>query len=179
MKRTTGRRCKSCILLIMAGLFLAGWLTGPALAEEQDSPAVMDRIITIRNWKLMKEFNLRGEKAQEVFAVLDEIDARRARLIRKRRQVLQRLRKESSRLDPDEDRLAELISTYLEVMEELAAIPASELAGLEGIFSVRDRARFLLFSQDMAREIRRIMQNRADGRHPRKERGRPSVPESR
>ena len=49
------------------------------------------------------------------------------------------------------------IQEYLDVMRQLGSIQAEELEALKEVFDIRQQARYLLFSQDISREIRMLM----------------------
>jgi len=150
------------LILFLTGLcFLS--VTNAQSGGPPDNMKTVDRIITMRNWKLMEKFDLAGPKAQKVFTALAKVDEKRAALIRKRRDVLRQLRVEVKKAGPDDKKLSKLISDYLAVMSELARIPEKEIDGLQDVFDVKDQARYLLFSEEFAREIKQLMLGR---RHP-------------
>jgi hypothetical protein len=125
---------------------------------------VKERLITIRNWKLMEEFDLSGEKAQKVFDILKRYDKKREKLVIKRRKLLRRLRKDIKQPETTDDKLRSIINEIVLINVELARIPEQELKGLSEVFTQKELARFLLFSERFAREMQRIISR--DGKTP-------------
>ncbi len=145
------------IVFIIVGILACG--TG-AYAERSgwnSREGLADRIITLRNWKLMEEFDLSDERAREVFSILDRFDKERSRLIRKRRKILEDLRQELGAQVPARPRLRSLMRELQEINVELARLPARECEALKPVFTLEERARYVLFSNRFARELRGII----------------------
>ncbi len=122
----------------------------PGLAFEN---ARADRLITLRNWKLMEEFNLSGERARRVFGILKDFDRKRVDLIRQRRRILKDIRAELSSASCSKPKLKRLIRDYNKANVDLAKLPAQESMALNPVFTLKERARYILFSERFARQL--------------------------
>ncbi len=150
---------------ITAGLVLlltTFWATYPAYGsffgkKQNKAKDIKERLITLRNWELMEEFNLKGERAQRVFDILKRFDDEREFLIRKRRRLLGRLREGLRTGSLSDARIKKLLTEITNTNVELARIPQKELKGLEKVFSPRELARYMLFSQRFAQQARRLL----------------------
>lgn len=136
-------------------VLVSGAWAAPPFGHKQDR--FKERLVTMRNWKLMAEFDLSGEKAQKVFNILKKYDDQRERLILKRRDLFKELRGEANSAKASEEKLRDLIKKLGETNVELARIPDQELEGLASIFSLTDQARYLLFVERFGREMQRII----------------------
>lgn len=119
-----------------------------------------ERLITMRNWKLMQELDLSGGKAQEVFNILKKYDDKRERLILRRRRLLRDLREESARDGASEEALKRLMKDLIRVNVLLAGLPEEEVKGLSSVFSLKEQARYLLFVERFGREMQRVIRMR-------------------
>ncbi len=132
--------------------------------EDKRAKEILERLLTLRNWQLMEEFNIQGEKAQRVFEILSKYDKEREALILKRRHLMDSLKDAVEDDSSSEKELSQLLDKVTNVNIEIATIPKKELDGLKEVFNTRERARYLLFSQRFAREIRAILLRPAAGK---------------
>ncbi len=159
------RKYISCFFLISCLLF------GPSLCMAGPSHAlpyhkngkIKERLVTLRNWKLMEEFNLSGDKANRVFNILKGFDDRREDLILKRRRFYGNLKAELQMPQPSEEGLKNLIQEITGLNIELARLQGEEVQALATVFTVTEQARYLLFSERFAREARRLLARRGPG----------------
>ncbi len=145
-------------LMIHVVMYFGGVARGDMFpGRNQRAMEIKERLITLRNWKLMEELNLSGERAQKVFKILSRFDSERERLLLKRKRLIKRLREAIDRSAQD-DELKRLMDDLTSTNIELSKIPQRELEGLKEVFSTRELARYLLFSQRFAREARRLIE---------------------
>ncbi len=123
----------------------------------QRAKEIKERLITLRNWQLMEELNLKGNRAQRVFDILKRFDDEREALIMKRRRLLRKLKDALETGSMSDAELKRLMTEITETNVALARIPQKELRGLEQVFTPRELARYLLFSQRFARQVRRLL----------------------
>lgn len=145
------------LVLLCTAITLAGQARGNVFPERnRQFNETKERLITLRNWKLMEEFNLSGERAQKVFKILSKFDRQRERQLVKRRRLIKRLMDAINKQARD-DELERLMNELGSTNAELSRIPQRELEGLKDVFSTRELARYLLFSQRFAREARSLL----------------------
>ena len=137
----------------------------PHLLPYQKNGKIKERLVTLRNWKLMEEFNLSGDKANRVFNILKGFDDRREDLILKRRRFYRNLRAELQRPQPSEEGLKNLIREITSLNIELARLPQEEVQALAAVFTVTEQARYLLFAERFARQARRLLARPGPGVH--------------
>ncbi|NPA93968.1 MAG: hypothetical protein GXO58_00900 [Thermodesulfobacteria bacterium] len=125
--------------------------------EDKRAREILERLMTLRNWQLMEEFHIKGEKAQKVFEILSKYDKERESLILKRRHLMNCLKDAVSDESTPEKELSQLMNQVLDVNIQIATIPKKEIQGLKQVFDTRQCAKYLLFSQKFAREIRAIV----------------------
>ena len=145
--------------LIIIGISIFFLLPSVVVAGQRfgkDPEKFKERLVTIRNWKLMEEFDLSGEKAQKVFNILKRYDEQRETLIIQRRKSFNELKKEVGRVAPSEKRLKDLVREITKTNVELARLPAKQLEGLKDVFSVKESARYLLFSERFGRNLQNV-----------------------
>ena len=145
----------SALVFCIAFVLVSGAWAAPPFGHKQDR--FKERLVTMRNWKLMEEFNLSGEKAQNVFNILKKYDEKRERLIIKRRDLFKDLREETDSTEASEEKLRELIGKLSQINVKLARLPEQELEGLGTVFSLKDQARYLLFVERFGREMQRVV----------------------
>ncbi len=87
-------------------------------------------------------------------------DDERQQLILKRRRLLSKLKDALETGSMPMDELDTLTRKITQLNVQLARIPKRELEGLKQVFTPRERARYLLFSQKFSRQARMLI-----GRH--------------
>ncbi len=154
-------------IFYLCGLFLLAitLATPEAFAFNQNRTKLRDRLTTLRNWQLMEDFDLTPEKSQQVFTILKKFDDQRVKLIRQRQNILERLRDTITTQSPQSDVLEGLMLKLSKTSVKLARIPEQERRALAEIFSPREQARYILFVNDFAKDMRRVIKNsRKQGR---------------
>ena len=133
--------------------------TPEAFAFKHNQTKLRDRLTTLRNWQLMEEFDLTPEKSQQVFTILKKFDDQRVKLIRRRQKILADLRDTVATQAPESDVLEGLMLKLSKTSVKLARIPEQERQALAAIFSPREQARYILFVNDFAKDMRRVIKN--------------------
>jgi len=155
------KRLSILIFCIVFVLVSEVWAAPPVRPTQEK---FKERLVTMRNWKLMEEFNLSGEKAQNVFNILKKYDDERERLIIRRRDLFKDLKEEADSAEASEEKLIELIGKLRQINVELARLPEQELKGLGAVFNLKDQARYLLFVERFGREMQRLVPMRRPDR---------------
>ncbi len=157
------------IFYLGALFLLAVTLANPeAFAFNQKQTRLRERLTTLRNWQLMEDFDLSPEKSQQVFTILKKFDDQRVKLIRQRQNILAELRDAVAAPAPPNDGLEKLMLKLSKTSVKLARIPEQERQALAEIFSPREQARYILFVNDFAKDMRRVIKNkRKQGRNRR------------
>lgn len=136
------------ILIVFASTSLAGPFKG-------DRPGrFKERITTLRNWELMEFFDLSEERAQKVFSILKGFDKEREQLIIERKMLMDSIRREANDPSTPAETLEKLISRYHDLNMKIAELPKKEIEGLREVFSTRELARYIIFSERFTREIK-------------------------
>ncbi len=126
-----------------------------------------DRLTTLRNWQLMEDFDLSPEKSQKVFSILKKFDDQRVKLIHQRQSLLAELRSAVDSGTLQREKLEKLMQKLSKTGIQLARIPENERQALAVVFTPGEQARYIIFVNDFAKDMRRAIR---DKRKPRRER---------
>ena len=137
-----------CVLAIMS----ISW--GESFRTFKD---VKKQVITLRNWELMQEFNLEGERATEVFNILKKYDDQREKILVKRRQLLKNLKEKVENPAIPEEELTKLIKEVKEIDVQLAELKGKEIKALSKVFSIREIGKYVLFMERFPRMMRKAL----------------------
>jgi len=118
---------------------------------------VKKQVITLRNWELMQEFNLEGERATEVFNILKKYDDQREKILVKRRQILKNLKEKVENPAIPEEELTKLIKEVKEIDVQLAELKGKEIKALSKVFSIREIGKYVLFMERFPRMMRKAL----------------------
>lgn len=118
---------------------------------------VKKQVITLRNWELMQEFNLEGERATEVFNILKKYDDQREKILVKRRQILKNLKEKVENPAIPEEELTKLIKEVKEIDAQLAELKGKEIKALSKVFSIREIGKYVLFMERFPRMMREAL----------------------
>ena len=142
--------CAFALVLMISECF-----AGPGFRDRPRD--LKERFVILRNWELIQEFDLSEKEAQKVFEILKKYDDERVELINKRRKLLKELREDVDRSSSSDARLRDLMRDLTDTNVELARLPKRQLEGLGEVFNIRDQARFLLFSERLAGQVRALI----------------------
>ncbi len=159
------KRSFSCFFLVSCILFSSSLCkAGPFHPNPyQKTEKIKERLVTLRNWKLMEEFNLSGDKATRVFNILKKFDDRRENIILRRRKLYMTLKNKLQNPYATKKDLQNLINEITTLNIELSRLPREEVKALAPVFTVREQARYLLFSEKFAREARKLLAHPGPG----------------
>ena len=115
------------------------------------------QVITLRNWELMQEFNLEGERATKVFNILKKYDDEREKILVKRRQILKNLKEKVENPAIPEEELTKLIKEVKEIDVQLAELKGKEIKALSKVFSIREIGKYVLFMERFPRMMRKAL----------------------
>jgi len=124
--------------------------------SKEEETRTMEKVETIRNWKLMDVLNLSHDRAQRLFIVLRKFDLQRRKLVQERRNLRDKLIK-ASRGKAVKGDVRVMSLRYLNVGVELARLRVKELQALEKELSPREEAKYVLFTERFNREIMRMI----------------------
>jgi Spy/CpxP family protein refolding chaperone len=146
-----------CMCFIVTGQpVFAGPPEGPPMGHVK----MKERIVTLRNWRLMEELDLQGEKAQKVFSILDAFDKEREKLIKQRRDIKRELRLVIESPPAADPKAKTLMNEFFKINSALSAIPEKEINALGEVFDTREQAKFLLFQERFIRDIKKMAHER-------------------
>lgn len=152
-----GRYLKDVILICGAvALCLLSITGGASQVEDRENPRVMEKIETMRNWRLMDVLNLSQERAQKLFITLREFDLKRRKLVQERRELRQKLARAAKGGSVDGD-IRAIADRYLAIGLDLARLRSEELRSLRTQLSPQEEAKYLLFMERFNQEIMRMI----------------------
>jgi Spy/CpxP family protein refolding chaperone len=151
---------KGRILLITLLVVLLPALVS-ANPDKRPSPEVLkERIITLRNWELMNELDLKGRRAEKVFSILKRFDDEREKLILKRRELMERLKEAMDSKKVSSERLEGLINEMLQTNIAFAELKKKELKALAEVLTPEEQAKYLMFSERFSHQIKRFLEKK-------------------
>jgi hypothetical protein len=134
-----------------------------------------ERVVMMRNWQLMDEFDLSRQKAEKVFAILDRFDKERAELLKNRRNLMKKLRRMVDGDSGTPGEINDLLKQISRINVDIAAISGKEVDALSEVFSPKEQARYLLFMDRFAKNMRHIMKKQDERNRPAKRSGRERI----
>ena len=140
------------LLICVLGIMSISW--GESFRTFKD---LKKQVITLRNWELMQEFNLEGERATEVFNILKKYDDQREKILVKRRQLLKNLKEKVENPAIPEEELTKLIKEVKEIDVQLAKLRGKEIKALSKVFSIREIGKYVLFMERFPRMMREAL----------------------
>lgn len=166
----------SVSLMVLLGLLSIPVLSTAGEVSKEEEIRTMEKVETIRNWKLMDVLNLSQDRAQKVFTILRKFDLQRRKLIQERRSLREKLIK-ASRGEAVKGDVRGIALRYLNVGVELAKLRVRELQALEKELSPQEEAKYVLFTERFNREIMRMIIRERMRRGRRRGMGAPEGPE--
>jgi hypothetical protein len=160
-------------LLLISSLFTnQGLCHPPKDFKEQPTKEQVERIRkrieTLKMWKLTKILDLDEETASKLFPILNKYDKKRLAIEQEIRKDMKRLRKSID--TATENELRDIIKILKGHHRELEELNDEEMEELEGILSVKDIAKLIVFKHDFNREIRGLIEDARKKRRRLKER---------
>ena len=147
------RRC--ALLLFLASIFS---FVGSALADSSMKSAdVKDRLNRIFYWQIADELKLSPQSEKQLMAIVEELQAKRHRVLEKRQKCLDDLKAlESKKSGASAEAL---LKTYREALMELSSIDAEEFDRLKTLLGSEALARFYLVRESVAEKVREALKN--------------------
>ncbi len=84
-----------------------------------------------------------------------------------KRALMKALRREVSDPATPQERLKDLIERYHDLNRKIAELPKREMEGLSRVFSTRELARYILFSERFSRDLKATVYRKLDDRRRR------------
>jgi hypothetical protein len=129
--------------------------------EKQEQ--IRKRVETVRIWRLTETLKLDSETSAQLASFLSSYDRQRGNLLRERHETLQALRSAIKSSKPEETRLQPLIEKIVTNRNANQELIEQEWKSLQGILTIEQQARFIIFQQDFRRDIQRIIVNARGG----------------
>jgi len=152
MKQITPRTKLGLIIGAFLTLFIATSTSGWA-KPNRNRHRMMEKIETIKMWKLMDALNLDSRTALKVFPIIKEMDQKKADLMRKKRDLTRQIRDQLKGKSAQPEKIDALASQLFDLTEQLCALSREEYTKLKPILTERQLGQFLLFQQRFRREL--------------------------
>ncbi len=161
MKVQSGKGNSRVLALILAILFLtvasAAWAIPPRHPRR-----MLERIETIKMWKLMDALNLDSTTALKVFPIIHEMDKKRLELRMKQHVLVQKI-EALLKKGPVTGKILDPLATQLfKLNEQISRLPREEYQKLKPLLTKTQLARYLIFQKRFRRELIRhwVMERR-------------------
>ena len=140
------------VIGIFALIFMASVATAAPPPTRYNRQRILEKIETIKMWKLMDALNLDSKTALKVFPIIKEMDQKRLQLREKKHKILQQINQiiQNGKINQNIDTLA---SKLFALKTEISNISREEYQKLKSVFSERQLAEFLLFQQRFRRAL--------------------------
>ena len=115
---------------------------------------MMEKIETIKMWKLMDTLNLDSQTALKVFPIIKEMDQKKSDLMEKKRALMRQIRDQVNGKNTGE-KLDALASQVFDITEKLCAVSREEYNKLKPILTEKQLGQYLLFQQRFRKELLR------------------------
>ncbi len=112
----------------------------------------MEKIETIKMWKLMDALNLDTQTALKVFPIIKKMDEKRVLLQQKKRELLRQIRLAISGNQAKET-IDELANKLFSLKEKISNVSREEYQKLRSVLNEKQLGKFLLFQQRFRREL--------------------------
>lgn len=160
MKQTHAKRDTA----LLAGLFAVFFLFSTTATWARPRPnrrRILEKIETIKMWKMMDALNLDSQTALKVFPIVREIDKKRLGLREKQRVILEKIETLTKNGKVNDKKLNALAQQLFSLNEQISQLPKEEYQKLKPYLSQTQLAKLLIFQKNFRRElIRRWMLER-------------------
>jgi hypothetical protein len=152
------KKVMGTVLLIFLILF-AGQGISYSLEDSQRPPSkkrverIRKKVVTFKMWRLTERLDLDEKSASRLFPLIKRYDKKKMPVEQGMRRDMRRLRKIVDTAKDDE--LQDIIEKLKENHRKLEEINAEEMSRLGDILTVRDMARFMIFTHDFQRDMRK------------------------
>jgi hypothetical protein len=125
---------------------------------------VRKRVEAIRIYRLTGALKLDEKASAQLASLLGTIDLQRRELMDQNMDAMKELRTSLRSPHPSESKLKPILERLEKNHREMSGLKDKELKGLKDILTVEQRARYVVFQRDFAREIRSLITSaRSDG----------------
>ena len=133
---------------------------------------VMERIETIKMWKLTERLDLSEEQAAKLFPLMKRFRERRDSLLRREADLVKQLR-ETVESGADSVQILEIIDALSDARMEECQIESEYYAKLREILSARQQAEYILFEIDFRKKLMELIRETYRGRRRHHSEGNP------
>ena len=133
---------------------------------------MMEKIETIKMWKLMDALGLDSQTALKVFPIIRESDKKRLDLRAKQRELLGKIESLVKRGQGNDRSLDTLANQLFDLNEQIGQLPREEYRKLKPILTETQLARYLIFQKRFRKEL---IHRWVQGRQRRSMQGRPGA----
>ena len=157
------------IVQTMIATVLAMALLTPAAAWAKPVPnrqRMMEKLETIKMWKLMDALNLDSATALKVFPIIKETDRKKVELLRKKRDLTRQIRDQIKNNTVQPEKIDALAARLFDLTEQLCTLSKEEYKKLKPVLTERQLAQYLLFQQRFRRELLQRWLKERRGRKP-------------
>jgi len=146
----------------------SGGLKGVPPTDEQRE-AVRKKMEAVKVARLTEELKLDEKTAAKFIPIISALDQKRRGLMRENRQILKDLRIELGSSQPDEKKLKSAVGRLEKNHRDIMSLRDKEISAVKDNLTMTQQARYFLFHQDFAREMRGMVEGARKG--PGQERG--------
>lgn len=143
------------VVLFVLGCFaLAQAAPDPAINHKEMSE-MYRKIRALKKKKIVEALALNKESADKILSVIDKYDNKRRESNRSMREDVRNLKKAVD--DKQDDAVKTLVDKITQNRKDLLLLNQAEMDELKSVLTVEQQARYILFSIDFHKAIRRII----------------------
>jgi len=164
-------------LAVITGILILTFMAASPLAwakPMQNRRRMMEKIETIKMWKLMDALGLDSKTALKVFPIVKETDRKRMDLRLKQRNVMEKIESQLKRGKEEGKSLDTLARQLFDLNDKISQLPREEYTKLKTVLTETQLARYLLFQKHFRKELIHSWM-RGGKREPVQERPRPGM----
>lgn len=125
--------------------------------SQGEKERIRKRISLIKMWRLTEELNLDEETGAKFFPIIRHYEERRRELAKRREGLLQTLKVQLRAGKLPEDKIRGMLKEWDAIRTEEQELNRKEREDLEGILSLEQQARYLIFQHEFLKEMRRMI----------------------
>ncbi len=134
---------------------------GPADDAKRDE--VRKKVEAVRMWRLIEDLKIDEKTSTQLASFLSSIEEKRRSLMKANVATMRDLRAAVKSERPDERKLRPLLDKIEKIQNELVGLREKEIAGIKGMLTVEQQARYLVFQQQFRREVRGMIEGARGG----------------
>ena len=172
MNSITGSVITALILTMM--VLPAAALQAPPGAPKSGTPSeaqreeIRKKMEAVKVSRLTEELRLDEKTAAKFIPIITALDQKRRTLMRENRKIMDVLRGQLNDPQPDEPKVKAAVGRLEKNHREIMSLRDKEISAVKDNLTVTQQARYFLFHQDFAREMRGMVEaaRRGQGRGP-------------